>query len=102
MFMQSGPGVFRGDLSFYTQDDSLVQRLARIDTSRTPVHLLVGAYDLTCTPEDAARTAAAIPGATLTVMDELGHFPMSEHPEGFRAYFADALDRMPSAGQAAA
>ena len=32
--------------------------LAGIDTGRTPVHLLVGAYDLTCTPEDARRTAA--------------------------------------------
>ena len=28
-------------------------------------------------------------------MDELGHFPMSEHPEGFRPFFVDALARMP-------
>ena len=95
MFMQSGPGVFRGDLSFYTRDDSLIARLPGIDTGRTPVHIIVGAYDLTCTPEDAARTARAIPGATLAVMDELGHFPMSEHPEGFRPFFVDALARMP-------
>jgi pimeloyl-ACP methyl ester carboxylesterase len=94
MFMQSGPGVFRGDLSFYTRDDSLIGRLSQIDTARTPVHLLVGAYDLTCTPEDAQRTAAAIAGATCTVMAELGHFPMSEHPQGFRPYFVDALARM--------
>lgn len=94
MFMQSGPGVFRGDLSFYTQDDSLIGRLADIDTGKTPVHLIVGAYDLTCTPEDAKRTADAIAGATLAVMDELGHFPMSEHPAGFRPYFVDALARM--------
>lgn len=94
MFMSSGPGVFRGDLAFYTRDDSLIGRLSRIDTARTPVHILVGAYDLTCTLEDARRTAAAIPGATVTVMDELGHFPMSEHPEGFRPYFVDALERM--------
>lgn len=95
MFMSSGPGVFRGDLSFYTRDLSLIQRLGQIDTSNTPVHILVGAYDLTCTPEDAKRTAAAIPGATIRVMDELGHFPMSEHPEGFRPFMLDALDRMP-------
>lgn len=101
MFMQSGPGVFRGDLSFYTRDDSLIRRLGAIDTARTPVHLIVGAYDLTCTPEDARRTAEAIPGASLTVMDELGHFPMSEHPEGFRPFFINALSRMP-AGRAAA
>lgn len=101
MFMASGPGVFRGDLSFYTRDESLVGRLGRIDTSRTPVHILVGAYDLTCTPEDARRTAAAIPGATLGVMDELGHFPMSEHPQAFRPYFADALARMAADRRAA-
>jgi pimeloyl-ACP methyl ester carboxylesterase len=97
MFKQSGPGVFRGDLSFYTRDDSLIARLGDIDTDKTPVHIIVGAYDLTCTPEDAKRTADAIKGATLTVMDELGHFPMSEHPEGFRPFFLDALRKMPDA-----
>ncbi len=96
MFMQSGPGVFRGDLSFYTRDDSLIARLNQIDTAQSPVHFLVGAYDLTCTPEDAKRTAAAIPGASLAVMDTLGHFPMSEHPTGFRPFFVDALARMPN------
>lgn len=96
MFMQSGPGVFRGDLSFYTKDDSLIQRLSQIDTTQTPVHIIVGAYDLTCTPEDAERTANAIPGATLSVMEELGHFPMSEHPEGFRPFFVEALEKMPN------
>lgn len=96
MFMQSGPGVFRGDLSFYTRDDSLIERLKDIDTSQTPVHFLVGGYDFTCTPEDARRTADAIPGATLDVMSELGHFPMSEHPVAFRPFFLNALDKMPA------
>jgi pimeloyl-ACP methyl ester carboxylesterase len=103
MFMQSGPGVFRGDLSFYTRDDSLIARLPLIDTKKTPVHLIVGAYDLTSTPEDAARTARAIPGATLAVMDELGHFPMSEHPQGFRPFFVEALAQIqPSRAASAA
>lgn len=95
MFMASGPGVFRGDLSFYTGDKSLTDRLADIDTKKTPIHMIVGAYDFTCTPEDAKRTADAIPGATLSVMEKIGHFPMSEHPEGFRPYFLEGLDRMP-------
>jgi len=95
MFMQSGPGVFRGDLCFYTRDDSLVGQLDRINTARAPVHIMVGEYDLTCTPEDARRTADAIPGATLDVMAEIGHFPMSEHPERFRPHFVEALARMP-------
>ena len=96
MFMQSGPGVFRGDLSFYTRDDSLVERLSRIDTRKTPVHLLCGEYDLPCTPADAQRTAAAIPGATIEIMEELGHFPMSENPKAFRRYFIDAMAKMPT------
>lgn len=100
MFMQSGPGVFRGDLSFYTKDDSLIACLGDINTAKTPVHLIVGAYDLTCTPEDAKRTADAIDGATIAVMDELGHFPMSEHPVGFHPFFVDALKRMPAGGAA--
>ena len=94
MFMQSGPGVFRGDLSFYTEDDSLVGQLNKIDTSAAPVHIMVGEYDLTCTPEDARRTAEGIPGATLDVMPEIGHFPMSEHPTRFRPHFVEALARM--------
>ncbi|WRH62796.1 MAG: hypothetical protein RSE12_00200 [Fuscovulum sp.] len=48
-------------------------------------------HDLTFTLEEARRTAAASPGATCTVMEELGHFPMSGQPAGFRPYFADAL-----------
>lgn len=90
----SGPGVFRGDLNFYTKNDSLIARLPMIDTGKTPVHIIVGAYDLTCTPEDARRTADQIQGATLAVVDELGHFPMSEHPDGFLPFFLEALERV--------
>lgn len=95
MFMQSAPGVFRGDLNFYTRDDSLVGKLSSINTSKTPVHILCGEYDLTCTPEDAIRTANAIPGATYEIMPEIGHFPMSENPIKFRKYFDNALKLMP-------
>lgn len=91
MFMQSGPGVFRGDLSFYTKDESLVSHIGRIDTRHAPVHILCGEYDLTCTPADARRTHEAIRGSTLEIMSELGHFPMSENPVRFRPYFARAL-----------
>ena len=94
MFMQSGPGVFRGDLNFYTKDDSLVGKLAGIDTTEKPVHIMVGTYDMTCTPEDAKRTADQIPGATLAVMDGIGHFPMSENPATFRPHFVEALAKM--------
>ncbi|WP_291860057.1 hypothetical protein [Bradyrhizobium sp.] len=71
MFMPSGPGVFRGDHSFHTRDDSPVSRLPMMDTRKAPV------------------------GAPIAIMEELGHFPMSENPKAFQPYFADALMRMP-------
>lgn len=94
MFMQSGPGVFRGDLTFYTKDDSLLKTIMKIDTSNAPVHILVGEYDLTCTPENAKTTADKIKGATLKIMPNIGHFPMSENPDEFRPHLLDALQKM--------
>ena len=88
------PGVFRGDLSFYTKDDSLTGRLGMIDTRKTPVHIMCGEYDLTCTPEDARRTAEAIDGATLAIMKDLGHFPMSENPPRFIEYLLPVLEKI--------
>ena len=81
---RAAPGVFRGDLHFYRVEGDLRDRIDRIDTQRCPLYLLTGEYDFSCTPEDTRATAARIPGARLTIMKELGHFPMSEHPERFR------------------
>ncbi len=91
-YKQSGPGVFQGDLYFYRVDGDLRGRLASIDTEVCPLFLLTGEYDFSCTPEDTARTAAAIPGASFTVMQELGHFPMAENPAQFRKYILPVLE----------
>ena len=93
-YMQGGPGVFRGDLWFYRVDGDLRGETHRIDLRKCPLHLLTGEYDFSCTPEDSRRTAAGIPGATVTVMKGLGHFPMSEHPEQFRRYLLPVLDEI--------
>ena len=98
MYAQSGPGVFRGDLHFYRVEGDLRDRVDRIDTTRCPLYLLTGEYDFSCTPEDTRATAARIPGASLTIMKELGHFPMSEHPERFRTYLLPVLDEIRRAG----
>jgi pimeloyl-ACP methyl ester carboxylesterase len=94
MYAQSGPGVFRGDLHFYRVEGDLRDRVDRIDTRRCPLYLLTGEYDFSCTPEDTRATAARIPGAHLTIMKELGHFPMSEHPERFRTYLLPVLEEI--------
>lgn len=91
-YMQGGPGVFRGDLYFYRVDGDLRGRLDGIRTDHCPLYLLTGEYDFSCTPEDTLRTAAGIPGAQVTIMRELGHFPMSENPQQFRGYILPVLD----------
>jgi pimeloyl-ACP methyl ester carboxylesterase len=57
-----------------------------------PLYLLTGEYDFSCTPEDTQQTAAAIPGAEVFIMKEIGHFAMSENPEQFRRYLLPVLD----------
>ena len=93
-YMQSGPGIFRGDLYFYRVDSDFRDRVAGIDTSRCPVYLLTGEYDFSCTPEDTLRTARKIPGARAIIMERLGHFPVSENPEQFRKYILPVLDEI--------
>jgi pimeloyl-ACP methyl ester carboxylesterase len=97
-YMQGGPGVFRGDLHFYRVDSDLRGRVEGIDTSRCPLYLLTGEYDFSCTPDDTRRTAARIPGARVTIMEGLGHFPMSEHPAQFRRYLLPVLDEIRQRG----
>ena len=96
-YMQSGPGIFKGDLYFYRVDADLRGKLGNIDTKTCPLYLLTGEYDFSCTPEDTLRTAASIPGAKVTIMRELGHFPMSENPAQFRQYILPVLDEIHAA-----
>ena len=93
-YMMSGPGVFKGDLFFYRADGDFRDRVAQIDTSHCPLYLLTGEYDFSCTPEDTLRTAAKIQGARVTIMKEIGHFPMSENPAQFRRYLLPVLDEI--------
>lgn len=91
-YMQGGPGVFKGDLHFYSVDGDVSASLSEIDTAICPVFLLTGEYDYSCTPEASQQTADKIDGAQLTVMERLGHFPMSEDPEAFKRYLMPVLD----------
>jgi pimeloyl-ACP methyl ester carboxylesterase len=98
MYMQGGPGVFKGDLYFYRADGDFRDRVSQIDTSRCPLYLLTGEYDFSCTPADTERTAAKIKGARVTTMREIGHFPMSENPAQFRRYIAPVLEEIRAKG----
>jgi pimeloyl-ACP methyl ester carboxylesterase len=93
-YMQGGPGVFKGDLHFYTLDGDIRGRLPDIDTTRCPLYLLTGEYDYSCTPEDTLDAARRIKGAQATIMQGLGHFPMSEDPPRFITHLLPILDRI--------
>jgi pimeloyl-ACP methyl ester carboxylesterase len=94
MYMQSGPGVFKGDLYFYRVDGDLSDKVGTIDTGVCPLYLLTGEYDFSCTPQDTLRTAAQIPGVEVQIMKEVGHFPMSENPAKFREYILPVLAKI--------
>ena len=92
-YMQSGPGVFKGDLHFYTLDGDIRDRVDQIDTKRCPLFLLTGEYDYSCTAE-ATIDVAKRTGASVTIMQGLGHFPMSENPEKFISYLLPVLEEI--------
>ncbi len=100
-YMQGGPGVFKGDLYFYRVDSDLRQEIGKIDTRVCPLYLMTGEYDSSCTPEDTAATAKEISGVEMTVMRQLGHFPMSENPEQFRGYILPVLEKIRGADKIA-
>ena len=93
-YMQGGPGVFKGDLHFYSIDGDVSASLGEIDTKRCPAFMLTGEYDYSCTPEASRETADRIDGADLTIMKRLGHFPMSEDPDTFKSFLFPVLDRV--------
>jgi len=95
-YMQSGPGVFKGDLFFYTKDGDIRDRLDRIDIKRCPLYLLTGEYDYSCTTQGTLDVAKRT-GAEATIMKDLGHFPMSEDPEKFIGYLLPVLDKIRAA-----
>ena len=97
MYKQSGPGVFKGDLYFYRVDGDLRAKVGGIDTGACPLYLLTGEYDFSCSPDDTRRTAEKIKGAEVTIMREVGHFPMSENPRQFRRYILPVLEKIRSA-----
>jgi pimeloyl-ACP methyl ester carboxylesterase len=93
-YSQSGPGVYQGDVHFYSLDWDAREDLKRIDTNRCKVALLTGEYDYSCTPAMSEAVAAGIPGSRLTIMKGMGHFPMIENYPAFRPYLLAALDHV--------
>lgn len=94
-YMQSGPGVFLGDLNYYLNEGDLRNGLAtNIDASVCPVYLLSGEYDYSAPPEAAEEVARQVKGAVFQMMPGLGHFPMSEDPASFLEHLRPILSEI--------
>jgi pimeloyl-ACP methyl ester carboxylesterase len=96
-YSQSGPGVYAGDLHYYSVDWDARDEIAKIDTTKCKVSLLTGEYDYSCTPEMTRAVADAIRGSRLVIMKGIGHFPMIENYPLFRTFLLPELDFMRSA-----
>jgi len=91
IYAQGAPGIYPGDLAFYSDEFDGAVTAPKIDGSRTRTVLLSGDYDYSATPADGAKLAELIPGSLHLTMEGLGHFPMCEHPDYFRTYLSRAL-----------
>jgi pimeloyl-ACP methyl ester carboxylesterase len=96
-YSQSGPGVYAGDVHYYSNDWDGREDIKRIDTSVCKVSLLTGDYDYSCTPDMTRAVAAAIGGSRLVIMNGMGHFPMIENYPAFRQSLLPELDFMATA-----
>jgi len=93
-YSQSGPGVYGGDVHFYSIDWDGREDIKRIDTSLCKVSLLTGQFDYSCTPDMTREVAKSIPGARLVIMEGVGHFPMIENYPVFRKFLLPELEFM--------
>jgi len=91
IYAQGGPGVYAGDLGFYSDEFDGAVVAPRIDARRLPVHLLSGEYDYSATPAAGAALHGLMPGSHHHVMPGLGHFPMCENPDLFLQTFAPVM-----------
>ena len=93
-YMQSGPGVFKGDLHFYMIDGDIRDRVDEIDIKRCPLLSAHRRIRLFLHQRRHARQSPSAPAPQATIMKGLGHFPMSEDPEKFVGYLLPVLEKI--------
>jgi len=92
MYSQGAPAVFAGDLNYYGIEHDLRETAQGIDTSNCMLYVLSGDYDWSAYPEASRELADKVSGATYTLMEGMGHFPMSEDPANFKRYITPVLE----------
>lgn len=91
IYSQGAPGIYDGDLGFYSDDFNANNHTGSIDTERTPLWLFTGNYDYSATPADSAKVADEIKGSHFKELHGFGHFPMVESPAELIPHILPAL-----------
>jgi pimeloyl-ACP methyl ester carboxylesterase len=92
-YAQGAPGVYPGDIYYFSVDHDLRGQADLLNTPQCPVYMLTGDYDVMTVPA-SEQAAKEIPGVYYKRMTGLGHFPMSEDPARFTGYLLPILDRI--------
>jgi pimeloyl-ACP methyl ester carboxylesterase len=91
-YAQGGPGIFKGDLYFYSVDSDYRNQVQKI-SGKVPIFFLTGDYDFACTPEMTERTAEKVKNAECIIFSG-GHFPTSEDPVKFKEVITPVLKKI--------
>jgi pimeloyl-ACP methyl ester carboxylesterase len=92
LYEQGATGVFKGDLYYYSVDHDYRDDLSELDATECPLYVMNGEYDYLTDPDDGQEVAQAVgEGTTAIESVEIGHFPMSEHPQLFNAHLKEIL-----------
>ncbi len=100
-YSQGGPGIFKGDLYFYSVDHDFRELNDKI-SGNVPIYFMTGVYDFACTPEMTQATADKVKGSECIIMEGIGHFPMCENPATFKEYLMPVLERIQAGGRESA
>jgi pimeloyl-ACP methyl ester carboxylesterase len=90
IYASNGPGVFKGDVYFYSVDhDSRAYAAQMVNTP--PIYFMTGEYDGACSPEMSKRAADTVHNSAYVQMKAIGHFPMCENAPLFSRYLDPVL-----------
>ncbi|MGY0398789.1 MAG: alpha/beta fold hydrolase [Ostreibacterium sp.] len=91
IYSQAAFGIYTGDLHFYSEEFDGDEVGKVLSDTEVPIAFLTGEFHYSATADDTQKVARHIPSAYFEEMPALGHFPMTENPDYFRAYFLRAL-----------
>lgn len=90
MLLSSDPAGYAGTCAALAQADLRAQ----VGAIAAPVLMIAGSADQATPPALVAETAAAIPGARITVLEGSGHIPAIDAPDAVARLVAEFLETM--------